>query len=203
MATKTTKKVLLDDEAESLSGLPFLFTSPIEMVCPKDETHDIDNEEINFYHCYNLVSILIFNLAMAHHLLAMDMKSKSKNSSVGTALVEEQDGEASLTNFLKVALRLYELSHEASKSPVDQQDQRQSQSCTTDVWLVVAIFNNVAEIHSEFRNDETARQCSERLLQTFMYLVDNQEFQMVEKLDGVLSNVVQRLLLKRVVAPAA
>mmetsp|Transcript_19108 Transcript_19108/g.35660 ORF Transcript_19108/g.35660 Transcript_19108/m.35660 type:complete len:113 (-) Transcript_19108:794-1132(-) len=103
-----------------------------------------------------------------------------------------------INSFLKAGLRLYELCHETSTSCRGDEHEQ-----SIDVWLIIAIFNNVEQIHREFKNFDTARECSEKLLQTFMFLVVHEEFNVVEKLEGILANVVKRLLVKSVVAPAA
>jgi hypothetical protein len=60
---------------------------------------------------------------------------------------------------------------------------------------VIAILNNVAEIHSDFRNDETTRQCSERVL--FQKTLKNFQIKWLKNLTVyVLSNVIQRLLFE-------
>jgi hypothetical protein len=124
-----------------------------------------------------LPSIIIFNLALSYHCLAIE----TFDSAIQHASLQK-------------ALRLYEIVHGSHSKDDRKQD---------TLLEIIAIVNNIAEIHKEMHDDYRAHECSNQLLEVFMLLIDGGEVEMVERLEGILSNVMGVVLCQAPVAPAA
>ena len=127
-------------------------------------------------HCMGVVLplILTFNLALAHHLDAIE-------SSVN----EEVD-----RSKLQRVLRLYELAY---RWQVEEQD---IQSDSLRFTMVIA--NNLGEIHRIVANHEKHQKCLEHLLSTLMFLVDCRDVDgNFMDMDGFLRNTAELILHDR------
>jgi hypothetical protein len=82
--------------------------------------------------CRKFPSIIIFNLALAYHCLAMD------SSNVAAQYIN-----------LRKALQLYEVAHESHS----KEERREN------MLDIIIIVNNIAKIYKEVRNECSARQC--------------------------------------------
>jgi hypothetical protein len=147
----------------------FVFRCPMEITCVKACSTGNDYRR--------LLSIIIFNLALSYHCLAI----KTFDSAIQHASLQK-------------ALRLYEIAH-GSHSKDDRNNET--------LLEIIAIVNNIAEIHKEMHNEYRARECSNQLLEAFMFLIDGGEVEMVERLEGILSNVMGAVLGQTPIAPAA
>lgn len=141
---------------------------------PKDE----DDEERFIYrqpilttkHFWNkdhipgntLSLIIILNLAMAHHLSAINTEVAGSGSVCRRKLQK--------------ALNLYDLAHQLQ---IDEG------ICSPQATLIIA--NNVGEIHRSVNNYEKHRMCLRHLLSTMMYMVDNHQHESPSSSDGAES----------------
>jgi tetratricopeptide (TPR) repeat protein len=119
--------------------------------------------------------IIIFNLALAHHLVANDH-----------AGVEKQ-------RFLKKAAKLYELA-------LNLHSQEKNLDSTI---YIMACVNNLGLIYRELSDVSTAERCFQHLLQTLMFMVDcRRDTFDFSLLDGFFNNATRRMC-KRTTAAAA
>jgi hypothetical protein len=117
--------------------------------------------------------IVIFNLALAHHLSAVD------------ATVDD------VKSTLIKALRLYEMAVNVKRSELTK----------NDAMFILAVTNNLGLLHRQLDNETVATQCFETVLATLMYLADHKEGNLLP-LDGFFINT-SFLVSKTSVAPAA
>lgn len=112
--------------------------------------------------------ILTFNLALAHHLDAIECDEIDRSK-------------------LQRVLRLYELAY---RWQVEEQDV-QSES----LRFTMVIANNLGEIHRVVSNHEKHQKCLEHLLSTLMFLVDCRDVDgNVMDMDGFLRNTAELIL---------
>ena len=121
---------------------------------------------------------VLFNIALSHHASSMNCHNVSN--------VQERD------NILLTSLKLYELAFRINIGD-------------TEIGMLgmIAILNNVSSIHNELRNEDSARQARQQLLEALMMLVTYGEFDKVGQLDDVFCNVMPIVLGETRVAPAA
>ena len=107
-------------------------------------------------------SVLIFNLALAHHLSS---KIKSKSHRVSD---------------LKKAAKLYQLAYNANE-----------EFCESNILFTLATVNNLGLIQKELNDKEASQQCFDHLLSVVMFLVDSKRSLDMESdhIDGFLRNV--------------
>jgi tetratricopeptide (TPR) repeat protein len=105
----------------------------------------VSKQSMEGEHCPGVILslIIIFNLALAHHLSAMQNNTDRK--------------------LLQKALHLYELAYQLQR----EEDHNGSLRFT----MIVA--NNLGQIHRAVKNESKHQQCLEHLLSTMMYLVDS------------------------------
>jgi hypothetical protein len=133
-----------------------------------------DSAEFSSYDSTVELSVAImFNLALAHHLNALQM---------GT--IEERNV------VLHQAITLYELAYTVQM----QEDLEVSVECT------MAIINNLGQIHNLVGNQEKASRCFSHLLSTILLV---QSYGDAAEQTEVFVRSVSHLILKEVVAPAA
>ena len=153
---------------ESNSRRGFIFSSPIEV-------HD-DLEGAPM-HCYLRMSfIVMFNLAISHHLLAMS----------------NQDRMTQIDN-LEKATRLYQLAYGI----------HMQEDVNISVYQTIPIVNNLSQVHYSLGNFRDANVCCKNLLTTLVFLRECGEDKTVDNLDGFYSNVMHLVLQDRQVATAA
>ena len=167
---------------EFLSSGPSSFLRTVEKgsVCPgsvfqdpifvSSSTHVSDLEC-----CEKLSYVILFNLALAHHL---------------RALLETEPRLQRLR--LQKALILYEHAHQVLMN----------QNLEVSLLHTMAIASNLGHIHDNLGNESRARMCFEHLLSTILYLVDCGEGGKMKSLDGFFLNVMP-LIAKCQSAPAA
>jgi tetratricopeptide (TPR) repeat protein len=106
----------------------------------------IEEEEETSHHSRVMVSIVtIFNLALAHHLAAMEENSVFRSQ------------------LLRKAVKLYELAHNL---------QREEESMENTLLFTMAIINNLGLIYRCLDESEISGKCFQQLLSTLMFLTD-------------------------------
>lgn len=95
-------------------------------------------------------------------------------------------------NTLLTSLKLYELAFRINIGE-------------TEIGMLgmIAILNNVSSIHNELRNEDSAQQARQQLLEALMMLVTYGETDKVGQLDDVFCNVMPIVLGETRFAPAA
>jgi hypothetical protein len=166
----------------------YIFMSPIEAAVVSNDNgnnDDDDDEMTTEYSSYSssssniddtekqtckLLSIVLFNLSLAHHLHALDIKEqiiqvqqqqckyKYKNNVNVNVNVQNDDDDIYTHQYQEVrsildrALRLYELCHSSLVFT-------NSGILCSDLSLAVVVTNNVGEIHKELHQKEEQEQC--------------------------------------------
>lgn len=122
----------------------------------------------------------IFNLALAHHLRAMELKDDGDDNDRRYKQLQ-----------LKRAVLLYELAYKLQMEGI-------SGSGLSTVF-VMATLNNLGQIHKILMQHDTACECFQHLLSTLMFALDTGGVLPVSDLDGFFRNTA--FLMFR--APAA
>lgn len=145
-----------------------LYTYQKAILLPQDMPTDFDSSII-------ISIVIIFNLALSHHLTAFSRNGAEKRGC------------------LKKAAKLYEL----ALSLHSQEKHIES------AIFIMACVNNLGSIYREFSDMSTSERCFQHLLQTLMFLVDcRQEKMDISLLDGFFKNAT-RQMFKRTAAAAA
>jgi hypothetical protein len=156
-STSTRSQSLISDES---SEEGYIHRQPIR-VTPQamEEGHSMT---------VTLPLIIIFNLALALHLSAMEEKQLDRMK-------------------LTKVLQLYELAHRWQMEEGDEQD-----DC---IHFTMIISNNLGEIHRAVENHSKYVKCLQHLLSTIMFMVDCQQNDDSSlELDGFLCNTSQLFL---------
>jgi tetratricopeptide (TPR) repeat protein len=120
-----------------------------------------------------LCVVVIFNLALAHHLAA---------------------GGETKQHRLRKAVKLYELAFQLL--------QQEEHLLENNVMFTMATLNNIGLAHQQLNDEETASKCFQHLLSALMLLVDCGQVNVRGELDGFLRNV-SGVICTYVTAPAA
>ena len=126
-------------------------------------------------HCEKLSCVILYNLALAHHLRAM-----------------EEQNETSRRSRLRNALTLYEHAHRILVS----------QEIDVSVLHSMAITCNLGHIHHMTGNEAASQMCFHHLLSSILQAVDCGEGGKLQRLDGFFRNVMP-LMASDSSAPAA
>jgi hypothetical protein len=124
-------------------------------------------------HCMGIVLplILTFNLALAHHLSALQAPKISRAK-------------------LQRVLRLYELAYRWQMEEEDAQ--------VDSIRFTMIIANNLSEIHRAVSNHDKHQKCLQHLLSTLMFVVDCHENERnAMDMDGFLRNTSELILHSR------
>jgi hypothetical protein len=156
-------------QGESLPEGKCIFSKPIHLVAPST----LHSSSLSSYSTM-LSFVLLFNLALAHHITALTARNVSKNK-------------------LTKASLLYELSYNILIT-------EQLQELTTP--QIMAIINNLGQIHFFLCNFEKADQYFQYLLSLIMCLNDVGDDEAKREIQGFLPNVLS-LILKSSSAAAA
>jgi hypothetical protein len=108
--------------------------------------------------------IIILNLAMAHHVSAMEQQQSCRRR-------------------LQKALQLYELAH-----------QLQLEENVRSPRATMIVANNVGEIHRAVENHSKHAMCLQHLLSTMMFMIDCQLPVSSLELEGFFRNTSQLIL---------
>ena len=189
-------------QESSTSSPRYIFASPLIVSAP--HTHDcrcFASKETEPLIC-KLVSIILFNLSLAHHLYALEL--------LATIQYKKQEGESQyrreqVCDLVKKSLRLYELCHSSLVFT-------NSGLLCSDLSIAVVVTNNVGEIHKLLHqlseqnlheHHKTAMACSEQLIQIFMFFAANGSPNQLEGFGDILSNAMATLNGPQIVAAAA
>ena len=123
----------------------------------------------------SLPLIITVNLALAHHLDALEQKEMDRKK-------------------LKRVLQLYELAYRWQMEEDDEQ-----LDC---IALSIIISNNLGEINRAVNNKSKHIKCLQHLLSTLMFVVDCQQMDDKLDLDGFLRNTSQLVLQDQCAAAA-
>lgn len=143
----------------------FIFRSPIVVSVPPQDAPA--NVCFNYYTqmCY----CLLYNLALAHHLSALDIQEQENGNKTSASLKR-----------LQKAVALYELAYTI----------QMTEGIQLSILLTMAIVNNLGQIHTALGSAEKSNQCFQHLLSTIMFVNDTGEHDVVQQMDGFLSNVI-------------
>ena len=148
--------------------------------------------------CEELSYVIIYNLALAHHLKSVDLAAcLSCSSSSGSVLTDRSTKQ--LQNLRRVylhkALSLYEHSHQILM--------KQSINIGVPVIHSMALVSNLSHIHHALGDHGKAEMCMQYLLSTIMYVIDCGKVDALgNSMDGFF-NMILPLISGDVPAPAA
>jgi tetratricopeptide (TPR) repeat protein len=127
---------------------------------------------------YVMSVIIVFNMALAHHQIALQLQSEDCG----------EDYEMRLLG----ALKLYQLGFcMQMKGDVHM-----------DMTYALAMVNNTAQIYKAMNRQQKAQKFFTHMVSSLMMMIENGEAESVDELDGFLWNASQ-LILKEAVAAAA
>lgn len=143
-------------EKSSSNDQPFLFSTPIRIS---------GSQMSGSSHSYISMSfIVLFNLALSHHLSAIKLNMPHGN--------------------LNKALTLYELAYAL----------QMREQIPLPIIYCMALVNNLGLIHKSMKHESSSRQCFEHLLATIMLIITSGQGTQFDHADGFLSNVTSLLL---------
>lgn len=166
----------------------YLYQHPIRIPANKNHDYTSDVFGTTYQECSMISCMIVFNLALAHHLEGMEQQKR------------ELDEATVLAAFQKARL-LYEITLNLHR---DVQKTASSRSRSSqDVVFVLAVFNNLGLVHRRLQNGEASGKCFQHVLSTLMCLTDaGHSDRLSSQLDGFFVNVTS-LISKTVVARAA
>jgi tetratricopeptide (TPR) repeat protein len=155
------------DQEELLMDEPFIFRAPIFIpsYASTDHTSSMYYEKSSF--------MLLYNLALTHHLSALDGNNTQKR--------------------LQKALKLYELAYSI----------QMTEDIQLTVLHTMAIVNNLGMVHAALEDKEKSRQCLQHLLSSVMFLHDCNDQDSIEQMDGFIRNVMSLILMSSSAPAAA
>jgi hypothetical protein len=121
---------------------------------------------------YIISVIVCFNMALCHHLFAIE------------------GGPGDDVNRLKSALKLYELGF------------CMQVKCHMDITFGLAMVNNCAQIYKAMNRKIKAQKFSQHMLSFLMMMIENGEAETVDELDGFLWNASRLILKENVAQAA-
>jgi tetratricopeptide (TPR) repeat protein len=155
------------DQEEFLSDdEPFIFRAPIFI-----PSHTADHTSSTYY--VKSSFMLVYNIALTHHLTALSGKDTRKR--------------------LRKARKLYELAYTI----------QMTENIQLTVLQTMAIVNNLGQIHAALGDAEKSRQCFQHLLSSIMFMNDCGERESIEQMDGFIANVMPLILMRASAPAAA
>jgi tetratricopeptide (TPR) repeat protein len=121
----------------------------------------------------NISFIVLFNLALSHHLSAIQHNM--------------------CPTILNKALTLYELAYAL----------QMREQIPAPIIYSMALVNNLAQIHRNMKREASARQCFEHLLATIMLITTSGQGSLLEHADGFFLSLMHLVLAETSTAPAA
>jgi tetratricopeptide (TPR) repeat protein len=156
----------MQEREEVPSDDPFTFRAPIFI--PSHAT-----DRTSFAYFLKTSFILLYNIALTHHLSALSGDDTLKR--------------------LRKALSLYELAYTIQMTADIQLTALQT----------MAIVNNLGQIHTLLEDEEKSWQCFSHLLSSILFLIDCGDRHSVEQMDGFIANVMYLILKGSAPAAAA
>jgi tetratricopeptide (TPR) repeat protein len=233
-----------EHSSSSSSSSDEITTSSPPLKESSKESYDDNNDDEGFVyrrpllvnkHCIEemhnmgitLSLIILFNLALAHHLKAITSFTASKSSSA-TATTTTTHAKSKL-QVLQQALQLYELAYQLRVDYIQQSQQEElnqpsnsnsnsnsntdndndnddstnnndeyNRSMVGSLRFTMIVSNNLGEIHRAAGNTEKHTMCLQHLLSAMMYMVDSDLLVLDSKgMDGFYSNVAPIMGLKK------
>jgi tetratricopeptide (TPR) repeat protein len=145
-------------QEEVLGNEPFIFRAPLYI-----ESRATDHT--SFTHYVKSSFMLLYNLALTHHLSALSGDNTQKR--------------------LQKALKLYELAYTIQLT----------EDIQLSILQTMAIVNNLGQIHTALQDEEKARMCFKHLLSSIMFVHDYGDRGSLEQMDGFIANVMPLILL--------
>mmetsp|Transcript_32798 Transcript_32798/g.54977 ORF Transcript_32798/g.54977 Transcript_32798/m.54977 type:complete len:228 (+) Transcript_32798:271-954(+) len=166
----TKQRCSIDNDTAENDG-SFIYRSPMRLNEEELQSH-VDPE-------LAMSSVLIFNIALSHHLLALE---------------SPQINQLSTVKRLKGALKLYELGfHMHSKRGAEGMSMN----------YALALINNCAHIYDALGRPTRAQKFYSHMLSSLMMMIDGGEAGKVDQLDGYLRNASRLILTDAAPAAAA
>jgi tetratricopeptide (TPR) repeat protein len=147
-----------EGQEEVVGNAPFIFRAPICI-----QSHPFDHMSFKYY--VESSFMLLYNLALTHHLSALSGNNSQKR--------------------LRKALSLYELAYTI----------QMTEDIQLTVLQTMAIINNLGQIHTALGDEEKSRQCFQHLLSSIMFLNDCGDRDSVEQMDGFIASVMPLILM--------
>jgi tetratricopeptide (TPR) repeat protein len=157
MQEPTVTKECRDHDEFLSDDEPFIFREPIFI-----PSHSADHTSSTYY--VKSSFMLLYNLALTHHLSALSGKDTQKR--------------------LQKALKLYELAYTI----------QMTEDIQLTVLQTMAIVNNLGLIHASLQDEVKSRQCFQHLLSSIMFLHECGDRDSVEQIDGFIANVMSLIL---------
>jgi tetratricopeptide (TPR) repeat protein len=145
--------LLLDDD-DSIDIFVYRRPFRVTSLCTKDD-------------CFALSVVLVFNLALAHHLKAIHDDNNPKR--------------------LRVALQLYKLGSSMK---------HQSNNRRLGIMNTIAVANNCGHIYKQLQRTKMAKEFFQHVLSTLMMMFEYGDDVEVDQLDGFLKNAAAQLILR-------
>jgi tetratricopeptide (TPR) repeat protein len=147
-----------ENQEEFVSDEPFIFKAPLYI-----QSRVTDHKSFTYY--VESSFMLLYNLALTHHLSSINGNNTQKS--------------------LRKALALYELAYTIQTT----------EDIQLTVLQTMAIANNLGQIHAALEDEEKSRQCFQHLLSSIMFMNDCGERDSVEQMDGFIANVMPLILM--------
>lgn len=150
---------------------PFVFRNPMFVI-------DGSIQPTTFRYYVVLSFVLLYNLALCHHLSALDVINSNDANRKRHLLIR--------------SLSLYELAYTV----------QMTEELELAVLQTMALVNNLGQIHLALGAAQKSQQCMEHLLSTIMFVNDCGEQSNIQEMEGFVANVMP-LIAKSDAAPAA
>jgi hypothetical protein len=151
----------------------FVYRRPIYITCESegenDTTVSIKSESGDCENEAALIIILVFNMALSHHLIALDL---------------EYD-HAKRPFFLIGAEKLYKLGYSI---------QMEKSYIQLSLTYVIATVNNLAQISKELNNELHSERLFKHLLRSLMIIIDSGARDEIDDMDGFMENASKMIL---------
>lgn len=184
----------------SNSSPSYIFAAPLVVSAPHTSNCPCFTSKDEEPLICKLLSLVLFNLSLAHHLYALELLENIKYKAH-----DKSQRRHEACDLLEKSLRLYELCHSSLVFT-------NSGLLCSDLSVAVVVTNNVGEIHKQLHEHpvqnhhehrQTAMACSEQLIQIFMFFSANGAPKRLEGFGDILSNAMATLNGPDIVAPAA
>ena len=155
-------QMMTSADSSTSSDPDFVYRHPISI--PTSDFHDLLPLECD---CKIIISVsIIFNLALAHHLRAIEEVTSPSN---------QQE--------LSRAMRLYELAYKLQAHG--------DTGAGISTLYIMSTLNNLGQIHKALNESDTACKCFENLLSAMMFTVHTGGTLPEQALDGFMRNMTQ------------